>query len=59
MIQHSKKKKSLTDLEIERAIKLFGITPSEKSDENEVWMRKNGYVSDKMKSPRKGRYGKK
>jgi hypothetical protein len=54
MLSIDKKEKSSTDLIIEKSIQLFGFTPSEKSDENEIWMRKNGYLSKKVKRTRRG-----
>lgn len=39
-------KKSNADLITERSIELFGLTPEEISDQNEIWMRKKGYKND-------------
>jgi hypothetical protein len=40
-------KKSNADLIIERSIELFGLTPEEISDQNEIWMRKKGYKNQR------------
>ena len=39
--------KNTTDLIIEQSVDLYGYTPKEKSDENEKWMRRNGYLGKK------------
>jgi hypothetical protein len=40
-------KKSNADLITERSLELFGLTPEEISDQNEIWMRKKGYKNKK------------
>jgi len=52
-----KGKKSSTDLVIEKSVELYGFTPSEKSDENLKWMRKNGYQIRKVQRHRRGTRG--
>jgi hypothetical protein len=42
-------KKSNADLITERSLELFGLTPEEISDQNEIWMRKKGYKNKKEK----------
>ena len=37
------KKKTYTDIVIEKSVELFGFTPEERSDENLKWMLENGY----------------
>ena len=49
-----KEKKSLTDLVIEKSVELYGFTPDEKSDENQKWMLKNGYLSKRPQKRRRG-----
>ncbi len=39
--------KKVTDLIIERSVELYGFSPDERSDENEEWMRRNGYLGKK------------
>lgn len=39
-------KKSNADLITERSLELFGLTPEEISDQNEIWMRKKGYINN-------------
>ena len=43
-------KKSSADRIIERSIELFGLTPEEISDQNEIWMRNKGYKNNKESS---------
>ena len=52
-----KGKKSSTDLVIERSVELYGFTPDEKSNENLEWMRKNGYLSERVKRHQRGTHG--
>ena len=52
-----KGKRSSTDLVIERSVELYGFTPDEKSDENLEWMRKNGYLSERVKRHKRGTRG--
>jgi hypothetical protein len=40
-------KKSNADLITERSLELFGLTPEEISDQNEIWMQKRGYKNKK------------
>jgi hypothetical protein len=52
-----KKKKSLTDLVIERSVELYGFTPDERSDENLNWMLENGYMNRQAQRKRRGTRG--
>jgi hypothetical protein len=45
--KHSDTQNSV-DLITKRSIELFGLTPEEISDENEIWMRKKGYKIDQI-----------
>jgi hypothetical protein len=49
-----KKKKSLTDMVIEKSLKLYGLTPNEMSDKNQNWMIDNGYLSKRPQKRRRG-----
>jgi hypothetical protein len=39
------------DLITKRSIELFGLTPEEISDKNEIWMRKKGYIINQVGRP--------
>ena len=52
-----KGKRSSTDLVIEKSVELYGFTPDEKSNENLEWMRKNGYLSERVKRHKRGTRG--
>jgi hypothetical protein len=43
-LDEERRKKSFSDLVIEKSVELFGYTPDEKSDRNMKWMRENGYM---------------
>lgn len=53
-----KGKKSSTDILIEKSVELYGFTPNEKSDENQKWMLKKGYIKQ-IKSRTRSRRGRK
>ena len=48
------RKKTSSDLVIDKSVELFGFTPEEKSDENLKWMREHGY---RIKRDKNGRWG--
>lgn len=43
-LSEERRKKSFSDLVIEKSVELFGYTPDEKSERNLKWMRENGYM---------------
>ena len=47
MSQVEKKKDSAADI-IQKSVEMFGLTPTEISDRNEEWMRKNGYKKKEL-----------
>ena len=47
MSQVEKKKDSAEDI-IQKSVEMFGLTPTEISDRNEEWMRKNGYKKKEL-----------
>lgn len=49
--------KKKTDLIIERSKMLYGYTPEEKSDANENWMLRNGYLKNRKVKRDKRRRG--
>ena len=46
LLSKENNKKRNADLITKRSIELFGLTPEEISDQNEIWMRKKGYKND-------------
>jgi hypothetical protein len=53
-LSDEKDKKSSADIIIEKSVELYGLTPDEKTVENQNWMLKNGYLSKPPQKPRRG-----
>jgi hypothetical protein len=49
-LDEERRKKSFSDLVIEKSVELFGYTPDEKSDINLKWMRENGYMKKQKRA---------
>ena len=56
-LNDERRKKSFSDLVIEKSVELYGFAPDDRSDENLKWMRENGYLIKQTQKHRRGTRG--